>query len=165
MRIATIFLTSLFLVESRVEAEPAADTLRLTADQMECHVQKNTCYALGNAIAKQGTRTIKAGRFTARFKGENGAGFEIEQLVAEKEVLIRAPEHELVVQADQAEYNLAQNQLTLTGNVKVTRGKDQLNGEKGTVDLTKGVFKVHAGTSGRSTQALITSLPKARKKN
>ena len=156
--------------------------LKLTADQMECRPQENVCTATGNALAVHGKKVMQAHRLTAYFTSKKKGApttttpspMDLSSLLAEQGVVFKDPEHDLIVKADKLQYDIAHSQLELTGNVRITRGSNQLNGARGTVNLKDGVFRLYAQTDasrkagvpqGMPVEALISSLPSMKRKS
>ncbi len=100
----------------------------------------------GEAVAVRGDRRLKADVLVAHFKkGPDGAS-RVHEIEAFDNVLISSPEE--IVRAEYGIYNVETGIATLTGSVKITRGDNQLNGERARVDLNTGVSTLLGGAQG-----------------
>jgi lipopolysaccharide export system protein LptA len=116
-------------------------TDRITArDSLEYWEARALVVARGNAVATRGDRTLRADTLTAHFfKGKDNKS-KINIIRAFDNVIITSPKE--VVRARRGVYNLATGIAVLTGSVKITRGEDQLNGDKAEVNLKTGVSRM-----------------------
>lgn len=115
-------------------------------DSLEYWEQRQIAVARGAAVARKGDRQIRADTLIARF-AEDAAG----QLVATRmdavgNVVITTAEE--VARGDEGIYNVDSETAILQGNVRITRGENQLNGERAEVDLKTGISKLLSGTGG-----------------
>ena len=84
-------------------------------------------------------------------QGEN----RIERVDAIGNVVITTPEE--VVRGDEGVYDVLREVATLDGGVRVTRGENQLNGERAEVNLKTGVSRMLPGKkSGGRVKGLFT---------
>lgn len=130
-------------------------------DSLEFWQEKEMAVARGNAVAQQGERTIRAGILTAYLTGvkaESGDGEEnaesddagsddggasIERIEAFENVRITTAEE--VATGDKGIYDTQTQVATLFGDVKLTRGQNQLNGGYAEVNLETGVSRLMGG--------------------
>ena len=71
--------------------------------------------------------------------GKDGKA-ELRRVEAQGRVIITTKSE--VIRADRGDYNSETRLATLTGNVKLTRGDNQLNGQKAIVNLNTGVSRM-----------------------
>ena len=123
----------------KLEAEDDIVTAR---DSLEYWQGKNLAVARGNAEVtridrEKGTSSvIRADIMTAAF-AEGSAGRELKTVDAFEAVeIITACEY---ITSDQARYLVPEQIAYLTGNVKITRGNNQLNGDAAEVNLATGI--------------------------
>ncbi|WP_073955141.1 LptA/OstA family protein [Thalassospira sp. TSL5-1] len=122
-------------------------TETLTAkDSLEYWEAKRMAVARGDAVAISQGRKLKADVLTARFisspKGEN----QLERIDGYGHVTIETPTDYVV--GNQGVYDAKTGIATLTGSVKITRGKNQLNGDRAVVDLKTGISRLMADNKG-----------------
>src|SRR5690606_39196371 len=84
---------------------------------------------------------------TAHFAEGRDGKSRVTRVDAFDNVLISTPEE--IVRARRGVYNTTTGIINLSGSVKITRGKDQLNGDNAEVNLNTGVSRLLSGGSGR----------------
>jgi lipopolysaccharide export system protein LptA len=122
-------------------------------ESFEYSEKENKIIAHGDVEALREGRKVKANEMIAYLspaKKKNGQ--DIERLEAKGNVRIVTKED--AVFCNQAIYNLAKNTATLTGKVRITRGENQLKGDKVETDFKTGKSKLINTGSGR-VSALI----------
>lgn len=119
----------------------------LTAEEsLEYWETERMAVARGNAVAVAGDRTLRGDVLTARFEaGKNGEN-ELSRIDGNGNVTIRTPTDFVV--GDQGVYDAKTGIATLVGSVKITRGENQLNGDRAVVDLNTGVSRLTANGNG-----------------
>jgi lipopolysaccharide export system protein LptA len=124
------------------------ETDRISAtDSLEFWEQKSFAVARGKALAIRGDKRLRADVLTAHFtKGKDGRS-EVTRVEAFDNVHISTPEE--VVRGRRGVYNTRTGIVILRGSVKITRGKDQLNGDSAEVNLNTGVSRLLSGGSGQ----------------
>ncbi len=149
------------------------DDLRLVSEDTEVRAdqhlefwpKKQILYARGNASAVQGENRLDAETLTAFF-GKNAEGkTKLTRIEASENVRITTPDE--ILKADEGVYNMETGIATLNGSVKITRGRNQLNGCRAEVDMNKGVSKIFGCAQGSSGAPRVRGLihPDATKKN
>lgn len=126
---------------------------RITArDSLEYWDKKNLAVARGDAVAVRGDKRLRADVMTAHFgvvpqnsggrdKAEKSSG-QLKQIDAFNNVVVTGPTE--VVRGNQGVYYADSGVAVLTGNVRITRGPNQLNGERAEVNMNTGVSKLTA---------------------
>ncbi len=135
---------------SRLETE----TDRITArDSLEYWEKRNLAVARGNAIATRGENRLRADVLTAYFANDGGGTSQVRKVDAFDNIVITTPDE--IVRSSRGVYDVETGIATLTGQVKITRGNDQLNGEYAEVNLNTGVSKLF-GRGTRGVQGIFT---------
>ena len=112
-------------------------------DSLEYWEERQLAVARGDASAWREGQKIDADVLTAHFgAGPNGEN-RIEQVDAIGNVVITTPEE--VVRGREGVYDVIREIATLEGGVRVTRGENQLNGERAEVNLKTGVSRMLPG--------------------
>lgn len=112
-------------------------------------------------IARGKTRAIREGRqvdadeMIAYLAPNKTGGQDIEKLEARGNVKIVTKEDAVSCQA--AMYNLAKNTATLSGNVRITRGANQLRGDKVEANFKTGQSRLINTGTGRVSALIIGS--------
>ena len=109
-------------------------------DRIEYRRKDRRAYVIGNAKVVDGEKIIRAGRFIAYLKDGKDGKVELRRVEAQGRVVITTGSE--VIRADRGDYNNETRLATLTGNVKLTRGDNQLNGKKAIVNLNTGVSRM-----------------------
>ncbi len=122
-------------------------TETLTAEEsLEYWETERMAVARGDAVAVAEDRTLRADVLTARFEaGDNGEN-ELSRIDGDGNVTIRTPTDFVV--GNQGVYDAKTGIATLVGSVKITRGENQLNGDRAVVDLNTGVSRLTANENG-----------------
>lgn len=138
-----------------------ADTMRMTGEglrlesgedivtaeeSLEYRPAERYAVARGNAqverfdYAKGTSNVVRGDVLTATF-GEEGNSLDVVNAFDNVEVLTPCE----YIAADEGQYLVAQQLATMRGNVRVTRGRNQLNGDQAVVDLATGVSTMQGG--------------------
>ena len=140
-----------------------AEDVIVARDSLEYYQQRRLAVARGDATATRGDRRVSADVLMAYFSaGDGGArASDVERMEAIGNVLISTPQD--IVRARWGEYNPNTGIATLTGDVKITRGDNQLNGEFAEVDLNTGISRMTGGGEGDGkVKALLLPAARAR---
>lgn len=117
-------------------------------DRLEYRHQERVARALGNATATKDDKILRADVLTAFFT-EGADGKQTIQRVEATGGVIVTTEAERAT-AIRAQYDAKRELVTLSGDVKLTRGANQLNGEYAEVNLKTGVSRLLARPRGAS---------------
>ena len=160
-------------VETGVLQLSGDDNLRLVSEdtevradrQLEFWQKKQVLYARGNASAVQKDNRLDAETLTAFFAKNAEGKTELTRIEASENVIVTTPDE--ILRADEGVYNMETGIATLTGSVKITRGRNQLNGCRGEVDMNKGVSKIFGCKQGSQGAPRVRGLihPDSTKKN
>jgi lipopolysaccharide export system protein LptA len=119
-------------------------TDKITArDSLEYWEKRNLAVARGDAVAVRGDNRMRADVMTAEFAKDAAGKSKVSRVHVYDNVVISSPGE--IVRGDRGTYNLDTGVAVLTGSVKITRGENQLNGERAEVDLNTGVSKLFGG--------------------
>lgn len=145
----------LFLTGDTVRLDTAEDTI-IARDSLEYYEKRQLAVARGDALAIRADRRLRADKLTAHF-GEGGRRATMERIEALGNVMVSTPTD--IVRAEKGDYNPNRGLATMTGNVKITRGETQLNGERAEVNLESGKSRLLSARSGERVRGLF--LPKS----
>lgn len=125
------------------------DKQTITArDKIEYQRKGQVARALGDATATQGDKKLRADVITAYFRQGKAGKLALKTVVAVGHVVVTTARE--VARAKRAEYDAIKDRVTLSGNVKLTRGANQLDGEYAEVNLKTGVSRLLARPRGAS---------------
>lgn len=131
-------------------------------DSLEYWDQRQIAVARGNAEARKDDRTIRADTLIARFEKDAEGTLVAKRMDAVGNVVITTAEE--VARGDEGIYNVDSETAILQGNVRITRGENQLNGERAEVNLKTGISKLLAGPDGTRQRVRGLFNPKTGKK-
>ncbi|MFQ6550948.1 lipopolysaccharide transport periplasmic protein LptA [Aestuariibius insulae] len=115
-----------------IDADPDAP-VEISAENLAVDQESGAAVFSGNVVIGQGELRISAGQVEVVY-GETGS--DIDRLTATGGVTFVTPE--TAAEAQRADYNLADQQLVLTGEVLLTQGQSAISAERMTVDLESG---------------------------
>jgi lipopolysaccharide export system protein LptA len=120
----------------------------LTArDTLEWHDAKQQAVARGDAVAIRNDQRIKADVLVANVVRPQNEPSRISRVDAHGGVLVSTPTE--IARGRSGVYNVDTGIVTLVGNVTITRGENEIKGERATVDLNKNVSRMEAAPGGR----------------
>jgi lipopolysaccharide export system protein LptA len=125
----------------------ATDTVTAT-DSLEYWETKRVAVARGDAFVQHEDKRLKADTITADLKEDKSGKMEIKQANAFGNVLVRTPTD--VATGDKGVYHTESQIATLTGNVKITRDRNQMNGGYAEVNLATGISKLFPAPPGQA---------------
>lgn len=121
-------------------------------DSLEYWNRQGAVVARGNAVAGQADRQIHADLLTGYFHVEPSGAKKMYQVEATGNVRLLSQGN--VARARKLVYNLDTDVAVLEGDVKITRGKNQLDGQRAVYNLKTGQAKITGG-SGRVKTLLV----------
>ena len=109
---------------------------------------KNQAVATGNALIvdKTNQRSLSAQTIIVEFTQIEGKNVLV-QAQAQGGVVVKTAQE--LISAQSGVYNAKEQTINLVGNVKITRGANQLNGEKAVVNLRTGLSSLQGAGSQR----------------
>lgn len=120
---------------------------RITArDSLEYWEKKNMAVARGDAVAVREDNEIRADVLTAHFREGSDGGLELERVEGHGNVEVTSPTE--YARGDRGTYFIGREFATLTGDVRITREENQLNGQYAEVDMKTGVSRLLAAPPG-----------------
>lgn len=115
-------------------------------DSLEYWEQKQQAVARGNAVAVRADKRLQADILVADFDQNDQHQMAIQRAHAYDHVILTTPRE--VVTGDRGDYNVESGIVTVTGNVKMTRENNQLDGGYAVVNLNTGVSRVFPTAPG-----------------
>lgn len=161
-----LFIYATFATSTPV-ANAAVPNIKILSEQMDCDQGHNVCVAKGNAVAEKLNDTkvkiLKADQITAHFSKEGGVGpLKVVLLKAEGNVFCIIGD--IIVQGVRGTYLVEDDIVEVFDDVKITNGKNQLDGGYAKVHMKTGHYSIKRGNE--RVQALIfTKEPNQEVKN
>jgi lipopolysaccharide export system protein LptA len=119
----------------------------MARDRMTFDRGQNRARAIGNAVINTGDTTLRADQLTGNFikktDGDNG-NLALQSVRADGNIVIRTATE--VVRGQRGIYNRQDQTAEIRGKVKITRGDNQLNGDRAIVNLVSGDSRLIGGT-------------------
>ncbi len=129
-----------------------AEDVITALDSVEYYQNEKLAVARGDATAVRGDRTVQADVLMAHFADpENddaggGGASSVDRIESVGNVRITTPTD--VVLAARGDYSPDDGLATLAGDVRITRGENQLNGEFAEIDLNTGISRLLGDSTG-----------------
>lgn len=161
-----LFIDTIFANPAPV-ADSDAPNIKILSEQMDCNQDHSVCVAKGNAVAEKLNDTeikiLKADQITAYFSKEGGVGpLKVTRLEAEGNVFCIIGD--IIIQGPRGAYLVENDVAEVFDDVKITNGKNQLDGGYAKVHMKTGHYSIKRGNE--RVQALIfTKEPKQEAKN
>ena len=124
-------------------------------DSLEYYEARELTVARGDAVAVRGTDRLRADVLIGRLKKLPDGTTQMERIDGSGNVVVTTPSD--VALSDKLVYSVADNVAVLIGNVRITRGDNQLNGEAAEMNMNTKINRVIAGrdAGGRVSGLLI----------
>jgi lipopolysaccharide export system protein LptA len=127
----------------RIDTDKEVLTAR---DGIEYQDNAQIAIARGNATVRQGDREVTADIMTGHFERQTDGKLRLVRVEADGNVQIKTPN--TFATGNKGDYDVDKNMMTLSGNVKVTNGQNQFNGEYAEVNTETGVSRLLGATNG-----------------
>ncbi|MBY0428306.1 MAG: hypothetical protein K2Q32_03715 [Alphaproteobacteria bacterium] len=132
----------------------ATDTVT-ARDSLEYWENESRAIARGDALEVRADRQVRADELVTQFKKSPKGDLVAETMTATHNVRITSAKD--VVVCDTALYRVEPNTATLTGNVFITQGTNQLKGDKVEANFKTGLSKIMNTGNGRVHALIMTS--------
>lgn len=120
---------------------------KLTAtESLEYQDGPQIAIARGEATVVQENRTVRADAMTGHFKRQADGKTDLVRVEADGNVKVKTPD--TFASSAKGDYDLTTEVMTLSGDVKVTNGGNQFNGEYAEVNVRTGVSRLLGSPSG-----------------
>jgi lipopolysaccharide export system protein LptA len=135
--------------------------IEINADNLEVQQNKQLAVFRGNVDAKQGDIRLRAQEIKVWYRsgGQKGkaaadVGGAIVRIDALGQVFVSSPQE--TARGDVGVYDVAEREITLTGDVVLTRGENVIRGQKLVMDMDTGLSRMHGGAGGGRVRGLFT---------
>ncbi|MFD2261784.1 LptA/OstA family protein [Lacibacterium aquatile] len=126
-------------------------------DSLEYWQDRKVAVARGQAVATEGQQRVQADTLTAHIvEGTGGQESKIAKVEGFGNVRVSTPDASAT--GAKGVYNLETSIATLVGGVKVTQGRNQLNGEYAEVNMKSGISRILSGGAGAQAGAPVRAL-------
>jgi lipopolysaccharide export system protein LptA len=135
------------------------DDVITATDSMQYRQAEDVAIARGNATAVRAKeqKTLRADTLTGHFTPSDKGNGDKELSLVDADGNVRLTTATDVVTGDTGRYDVKKQFATITDNVHMTRGGNQLNGDYAEVDMASGVSKLltRPGQGGRARALLV----------
>lgn len=137
----------LILTGKQVRLVTPTDTI-IAHESLEYYEDKQLAVARGDALAIREDRRVRADTLMAHFSAKQGnkRSSKMDRIEAIGNVHLSTATE--IVTANRGDYRLDDGLATVTGNVKITRGETQLNGNRAEVNLNTGQSRLLTDAAG-----------------
>lgn len=126
----------------------------IDAARIEVRDRENQAIFSGNVKVRQAAMTLEAGQLRAFYERGQGADLQILRIDAEGGVTMVSPSER--VRGSYGVYDVEDRQLTMIGNVVLTRGDSVLRGQRLTIDLENGRSTLDGAATGGTGSSRVT---------
>jgi lipopolysaccharide export system protein LptA len=137
----------LILTGKQIRLVTAQDTI-IARDSLEYYEDKQLAVARGDALAIRDDRRVRADVLMAHFIAKQGKkrSSKMDRIEAIGNVHLSTATE--IITAERGDYRLNEGLATVTGDVKITRGETQLNGNRAEVNLNTGQSRLLTDAAG-----------------
>ncbi len=125
-------------------------------DSLEYWEDRKIAVARGEAVAERDDQEVRADVLTAYFQPDKAGELELTTIRADGNVEITTPTE--FASGDGGVYYVKDQFATLSGEVKITRGNDQVNGEYAEMNMATGVSRLLGAPPGQSGDNRVRGL-------
>lgn len=122
-------------------------------DSLEYWEKRQLAVARGDAVATRDKKRIQADVLSAQLVEGADKELKLRRVDAFGDVDVRTDLE--VAKGDKGVYQVERGLATLIGNVRITRGQNQLNGEMAEVNLNTGVSRLLSGQNARARALMV----------
>lgn len=122
-------------------------------DSLEYYEAQGLTVARGDAVAVRGTDRLRADVLIGQLKKLPDGTTQMDRIDGSGNVVITTPTD--VALSEKLVYSVADNTAVLIGNVKITRGDNQLNGEAAEMNMNTKINRVISGPSAGRVSGLL----------
>ena len=126
----------------------------IDAARIEVRDRENQAIFSGNVKVRQAAMTLEAGQLRAFYERGQGADLQILRIDAEGGVTMVSPSER--VRGSYGVYDVEDRQLTMIGNVVLTRGDSVLRGQRLTIDLENGRSTLDGAATAGTGSSRVT---------
>jgi len=124
-------------------------------DQLEYRERERIVIAQGDVVVESGLRRIGADHMTGHFDRLADGSLNLARIEAEGNITVKTKN--TFARSQKGDYDLVKDIMTLTGDVRITNGQNQFNGERAEVNVATGVSTLTGGGDGKVKSLIMPS--------
>jgi lipopolysaccharide export system protein LptA len=124
-------------------------------DRLEYRERERIVIAQGDVMVESGLRRIGADLMTGHFDRLTDGSLSLTRIEAEGNITVKTKN--TFARSQKGDYDLGQDIMTLTGDVRITNGQNQFNGERAEVNVATGVSTLQGGGDGKVKSLIMPS--------
>lgn len=124
-------------------------------NQLEYRERERIVVAQGEVVVVSGERRIGADQMTGHFDRLADGSLNLARIEAEGNVTVKTKN--TFARSLKGDYDLGKDIMTLTGDVRITNGQNQFNGERAEVNVATGVSTLTGGGDGKVKSLIMPS--------
>jgi lipopolysaccharide export system protein LptA len=145
---------SLTLTGGNLRVVTAKETVT-ARDRLEYRERERIVIAQGEVMVESGARRIGADLMTGHFDRLADGSLSLARIEAEGNITVKTKD--TFARSQKGDYDLGQDIMTLTGDVRITNGQNQFNGERAEVNVATGVSTLQGGGDGKVKSLIMPS--------
>lgn len=144
-----IALGGIQLQAQAIAAHDSRAPVEYAADRIELQDRQKRVVLSGNVVITQAGLSVRSARTLVSYS--EGDNLRIDRITATGGVAVSRGNES--ARGDVAVYDFGRRIITMSGNVRLNRGGDTLNGARLTIDLTSGISSVDGRATGSASTA------------
>jgi lipopolysaccharide export system protein LptA len=124
-------------------------------NQLEYRERERIVVAQGDVVVLSGARRIGADQMTGHFDRLADGSLKLARIEADGNVTVKTKD--TFARSQKGDYDLGKDTMTLTGDVRITNGQNQFNGERAEVNVATGVSTLTGGGDGKVKSLIMPS--------
>jgi lipopolysaccharide export system protein LptA len=116
-------------------------------DQLEYRERERIVLAQGDVVVERPTRRISADSMIGHFDRQDDGSLSMVRVEAEGNITVKTKD--TFARSQKGDYDLIHDIMTLSGDVRITNGQNQFNGENAEINVATGVSTLTGGSDGK----------------
>jgi lipopolysaccharide export system protein LptA len=137
---------TLTMTGNNLRVVTAKDTVT-ARKQLEYREQERIVIAEGDVVVERPARRVTADRMTGHFDRQTDGSLSLVRIEADGNITVKTKD--TFARSQKGDYDLIHDVMTLTGDVRITNGDNQFNGESAEVNVATGVSTLRGGGDGK----------------
>jgi len=137
---------TLTMTGNNLRVVTAKDTVT-ASKQLEYRERERIVFAEGDVVVERPARRVTADRMTGHFDRQADGSLSLVRIEAEGNITVKTKD--TLARSQKGDYDLIHDVMTLTGDVRITNGDNQFNGDSAEVNVATGVSTLRGDGDGK----------------